>query len=116
LLLRASGQTYNKAYELATVTGTVDGDGGVPHGRLLVTFAEAVLGDDDGALARARKALVEALGPSGLTDAAGVVGLFNGRRANLVVRRKRVIAIIEPSGRLLRRCAPRNDSFCDRAA
>jgi hypothetical protein len=49
----------------------------VPYGRLLVAFAEAVLGEDDGALARAREALVEALGPAGLVDAAGVVGLFN---------------------------------------
>ena len=49
----------------------------MPYGRLLVAFAEAVLGEDDGALARAREALVEALGPAGLVDAAGVVGLFN---------------------------------------
>ena len=47
------------------------------YGRLLVTFAEAVLGEDDGALRRARDALMEALGPPGLVDAAGVVGLFN---------------------------------------
>jgi hypothetical protein len=49
----------------------------VLHGRHLVTFAEAVLGDDDGALTRARGALAVALGPPGLVDAAGVVGLFN---------------------------------------
>ena len=49
----------------------------MPYGRLLVAFAEAVLGEDDGALARAREALVEALGAAGLVDAAGVVGLFN---------------------------------------
>jgi hypothetical protein len=54
----------------------------VPHGRLLVGFAEAVLGEDDSALTRTRDALAaalgpSALGPSGLVDAAGVVGLFN---------------------------------------
>jgi hypothetical protein len=59
------------------VTGAVDGDGGVPHGRLLVAFAEAALGDDDIALMRARGALQAVLGPAGLVDAAGVVGLFN---------------------------------------
>ena len=48
----------------------------MPYGRLLVAFAEAVLGADDGALAQARAALA-ALGPAGLVDAAGVVGLFN---------------------------------------
>jgi hypothetical protein len=49
----------------------------VPYGRLLVAFAEAVLGEDDGALARARGALMAALGPAGLVDAAAVVGLFD---------------------------------------
>ena len=64
MLLRASGQTHNRTYQLATVTGTGEGDSGVPDGRFLVAFAEAVLGEDDDALVRAR-------------DAAGVVGLFN---------------------------------------
>jgi hypothetical protein len=77
LLLRASGRTYDKTYDLAVVTGTPVGDAGVPHGDLLVAFAQAVLGDDDAALARARDALMTALGPPGLVDAAGVVGLFN---------------------------------------
>ena len=77
MLLRASGRTHDKTYELATVTGAVAGDGGVPHGRLLMAFAEAALGEDNGALTRARDALAAALGPPGLVDAAGVVGLFN---------------------------------------
>jgi hypothetical protein len=70
LLLRASGATYNRSYELATVTRAVDGDGGVPHGNLLIRFAEAVLGEDDPALTRPRDALMAALGPAGLVDAA----------------------------------------------
>jgi hypothetical protein len=49
----------------------------VLHGDLLIPFAEAVLGEDSGALTRARDALAAALGPPGLADAAGVVGLFN---------------------------------------
>jgi hypothetical protein len=49
----------------------------VPHGRMLVEFAEAVLGEDDAALSRVRAELREALSPAGLVDAAGVVGLFN---------------------------------------
>ena len=49
----------------------------MPYGRLLVAFADAVLGEDEGALTRAREALAAALGPPGLVDAAGVVGLFN---------------------------------------
>jgi hypothetical protein len=77
LLLRASGATQNKDYDLGSVTGAVQDDGGVPGGRLLVEFAEAVLGEDDAALLRARAALMTALGSTGLVDAAGVVGLFN---------------------------------------
>jgi hypothetical protein len=49
----------------------------VPAGRQLVTFAEAVLGDDDLVLMRARAALLTVLGPAGFADAAGVVGLFD---------------------------------------
>jgi hypothetical protein len=77
LLLRASGLTQNRDYDLAAVTGEERGDAGVPHGRLLVEFAEAVLGEDDAALFRARAELTNALGSAGLVDAAGVVGLFN---------------------------------------
>ena len=49
----------------------------MPYGRLLMAFAEAVLGEDASALTRARQALAGALGPRGLVDAAGVVGLFD---------------------------------------
>ena len=77
MLLRASGRTYDKAYDLAAVTGAAGGGGGVPHGDLLVAFAEAVLGEDDSTLASTRNALIAALGPPGLVDAAGVVGLFS---------------------------------------
>jgi alkylhydroperoxidase family enzyme len=77
LLLRASGLAQNRDYDLAAVTEAGHGDAGVPHGRLLVEFAEAVLGEDDAALSRARVELTSALGSAGLVDAAGVVGLFN---------------------------------------
>ena len=35
LLLRVSGVTHNRAYDLEAVTGGAQSDGGVPHGRLL---------------------------------------------------------------------------------
>jgi hypothetical protein len=76
-LLRASGETKNERYDLGLINGAGDGDGLVPHGRLLVAFAEAVLGRDDRALAAARQALVAALGDAALVDAAAVAGLFN---------------------------------------
>jgi hypothetical protein len=77
LLLRASGATHDRIYDLKAVTGLAASDGGVVHGDLLVAFAEAVLGEDDSALKRARDGLGTVLGPAGLVDAAGVVGLFN---------------------------------------
>ena len=77
MLLRASGVTQNRDYDLNAVTGAAEEDAGVPYGRLLVQFAEAVLGDDDAALSHARAELMTALGATGLVDAAGVVGLFN---------------------------------------
>ena len=49
----------------------------MPNGRLLMAFADAVLGDENGTLSRARNALTAALGSAGLADAAAVVGLFN---------------------------------------
>ena len=77
MLLRASGRTYDKTYDLRVVTGAPEVGDGVRHGALLVGFAEAVLGEDDRALTRARDALMAALGSDRLVDAAGVVGLFN---------------------------------------
>ena len=77
MLLRASGVTQNRDYDLGAVTGGAAGDGGVPDGSRLVEFAEAVLGEDEPALFAARARLRAALGPQGLVDAAGVVGLFN---------------------------------------
>jgi hypothetical protein len=77
LLLRESGVTQNENPDLRLVIGEGHEDGGVAHGRLLVRFAEAALGGGRDALATARSALLRAVGPAGLVDAAAVVGLFN---------------------------------------
>ena len=52
-------------------------ESGVPHGKLLIEFVEAVVGGDDARLARARQAIYETLGPAALVDAAGAVASFN---------------------------------------
>ena len=52
-------------------------ESGVPHGKLLIEFVEAVAGEDDARLDRARQAILEALGPAALVDAAGAVASFN---------------------------------------
>ncbi len=49
---------------------------GVAHAEALVAFTEAVLGEDDEELTRARGELLDKVGPEGLVDAAAVVGNF----------------------------------------
>jgi hypothetical protein len=52
-------------------------DGGVEHGELLIRFAEAVLGEDDAALAAVRERVLSTLGPLALVDSSAVAALFN---------------------------------------
>ena len=75
MLLRESGEHYGETYTLDGVTG--DGDGGVPHGRQLLDFAQAAIGGTETQLRRAREALIAAVGEEGFVDAAGVVASFN---------------------------------------
>jgi hypothetical protein len=63
------------------VRGISDGfeDGvDIPHAALLVEFAEAVVLRDEARISAARAALLAALGPAGVVDAAAVVGAFHG--------------------------------------
>ena len=53
------------------------GDTGIAHGDLLVAYAEAVVGDDEATLNAARDALLAAMGPEALVDAAATVASFN---------------------------------------
>jgi hypothetical protein len=59
------------------VHGGGAGDAGVEHGARLVAFTEAVMGDDEAALTRERKALRAVLSPEAFVDAAAVIGAFN---------------------------------------
>jgi hypothetical protein len=75
MLLRASSQAIGESVNLEGTIGK--GDGGVPHGALLVRFAEAATrGNED--LPEARTALLEAIGPEAFVEAAATVGIFNG--------------------------------------
>jgi hypothetical protein len=76
-MLRASSDHSGETYDLSLLLGAGEGDGGVPHGRLLVDFAEAVLGENERILMELRDRLQSTMGPAALVDAAGVVGLFN---------------------------------------
>jgi hypothetical protein len=57
--------------------GAGDSDGGIPHGRILIAFAEAVLGNGLLDLNKARQALSLALGEAAMVDAAAVAAGFN---------------------------------------
>ena len=49
---------------------------GVAHGEALLAFAEAMVAEDDETLAQTRQALVQAMGPAAMVDAAGVAANF----------------------------------------
>jgi hypothetical protein len=59
------------------VNGAAEGDGGVAHGARLVAFTDAVMGNDDEALAREREALRAVLSAGQFIDACAVIGSFN---------------------------------------
>jgi hypothetical protein len=74
-LLRASSKAQGGNYDLSLLTGG-SGDGNIPHGALLVRFAEAVLGADP-ALPRIQAEIREKLGDAALVDAAAIAATFN---------------------------------------
>ena len=75
MLLRGSSEHTGETYDYAAIRGAGDG-GGIAQGAVLVEFAEAVLGDDDARLARARDGLAAALGRAAMIDSAAVVAIF----------------------------------------
>jgi hypothetical protein len=75
-LLRESSKANGENYDLALLTG-VKGDGNVPYGALLVSFAEAVLGNDDERLTAIRSEIRAKLGDAALVDAAAIAATFN---------------------------------------
>lgn len=57
--------------------GEGEGDGGVPHGRLLVRYAENLLANDHPGLRESIAAIRQQMGDAALVDTAAVAGLFN---------------------------------------
>ena len=49
---------------------------GVEHGARLIAFAETIVGEDDDTLTHVRHAVIEAMSPAALVDAAGVASNF----------------------------------------
>jgi hypothetical protein len=75
-LLRESSKATGESYDLTLLIGA-GGDGNIPNGALLVTFADAVIGIDDERLATARADIRAALGDEALVDAAAIAATFN---------------------------------------
>ena len=79
MMLRVSSKTTGKDVDIDAVMGADASSAGVPHGDLLVAFAEAAVAaadERDGELAAARHKLEAAAGPGPLVDAAAVVANF----------------------------------------
>jgi hypothetical protein len=77
MLLRASGETTGKEFDLHAVTdGTAAATSGVAQAETLVAFAEAVVDQDEKTLANARARVLVELGPEALVDAAAVAANF----------------------------------------
>jgi hypothetical protein len=72
-----SGSFAGASVDLAAVNGGDGRDGGVAHGARLLAFVEAVMGPDDAALERERKALRAVLSDAAFVDTCAVVGAFN---------------------------------------
>ena len=77
LLLRASSEISGRAVDLKAVTDPEHApDCGVAHAAALVALADAMVGEDDGALVAARQRVLDELGPAHLVDAAAVASNF----------------------------------------
>ena len=75
-MLRESSKAKAEGYDLNLLTGA-GGDGNIPHGALLVSFADAVLGTDDRHLDGVRTTIRSRMGDAALVDAAAIVATFN---------------------------------------
>ena len=75
-MLSESSKTKGENYDLTLLTGT-GGDGNIPHGALLIQFADAVLGNDDQRLATIQSEIRAKLGDAALVDAAAIAATFN---------------------------------------
>jgi hypothetical protein len=75
-LLRASSKANDEKYDLMLLTGG-RGDGNIPHGALLVEFAEAVLDSNEQRLSAIQAEIRAKMGDVALVDAAAIAATFN---------------------------------------
>ncbi len=77
MLLRVSGQVTGTQIDMNTVNGEVHDQSGIAHAAELVAFVEAVMGDDDDALVKARAVLRAVVSPEAFVDACALIAAFN---------------------------------------
>lgn len=77
MLLRASGERDNRAYDLSAVTDD-RGDSGVPHSDVIRALTEAAVGNRWDELASLREAASRTLGEQAIVDVLTVAAGFNG--------------------------------------
>lgn len=77
-MLRESSKRSEEAVQLQDVTQGLSGATDIEHAPLLVSFAEAVVQRDEAATARARAAVLQAMGNDAMVDAAATISAFHG--------------------------------------
>ena len=77
-MLRASNNTSGNAFDLADITGGVNGDTDIPHADLMFAFAEAVFHRDGAAIAEYQVKIRQSLGDAAFVDCAAVASAFHG--------------------------------------
>ena len=131
MLLRASGEISGNAVDLQVVTGSENAAAsGIAHADALVAFAEAVVSDDDVALATARQTVRDRLGPEELVDVAAVAANFSAWfaspmepafrstapwtccRRTFAVRSASTASVLRPIHRSLAQPAGRSEPCC----
>ena len=75
--LRANLETNDIQHNLGVITGSAEGDSGIPNGDVLIAFSDAAIGEDKERLAEARERVIDAMGAEACVDAAGVIATFN---------------------------------------
>lgn len=77
-MLRESCQRSAQDVALADLTRGMSGDTRIPHGAILMRYAEAVVSEDSSSIARARHAVYTSMGHHATVDAAATIAAFHG--------------------------------------
>lgn len=75
--LSLSGKHTGDEYALEEAIGKGSGDSGLPQGKLLNDFVEAVCAGDTARTATVRQKIIKGMGEAAMIDAAAVIAAFN---------------------------------------